>query len=66
MSLDRARMECSTSKVKLLGLLGLTCVMVSLSYFCTTLPGLIPPVVGWIGVGGLSQEVCKRPQAAVL
>lgn len=44
-------MECYTSKVKLLGLLGLTCVMVSLSYFCTTLPGLTPPVVGWIGVG---------------
>jgi hypothetical protein len=44
-------MECYISKVKLLGLLGLTCVMVSLSYFCATLPGLIPRVVGWIGVG---------------
>jgi len=44
-------MECYPSKVKLFGLLGLTCVMVSLSYFCATLPGLIPRIVGWIGVG---------------
>lgn len=43
-------MECHTSKVKLLGLLGLTCVMVGVSYFCTTLPGPIARVVGWIGV----------------
>ncbi len=47
----RPRMECYTSKVKLLGLLGLTCAMVSVSYFCTTLPGLTPRVVGWMGVG---------------
>ncbi|MCI0595271.1 MAG: hypothetical protein L0Z48_01870 [candidate division Zixibacteria bacterium] len=44
-------MECYPSKVKLLGLLALTCAMVSVSYFCTTLPGLIPRVFGWIGVG---------------
>lgn len=44
-------MECYPSKVKLLGLLGLTCALVGVSYFCTTLPGLIPQVVGWIGVG---------------
>jgi hypothetical protein len=44
-------MECYTSKLKLLGLLGLTCVMVGVSCFCTTLPGGIPQVVGWIGVG---------------
>jgi hypothetical protein len=44
-------MKCYTSKVKSLGLLGLTCAMVSVSYFCTTLPGLTPRVVGWIGVG---------------
>lgn len=44
-------MKCYPSKVKLLGLLGLTCVMVGVSHFCTTLPGLIPQVVGWIGVG---------------
>jgi hypothetical protein len=44
-------MECYPSKVKLLGLLGLTCAMVGMSYFCATLPGLLPQVVGWIGVG---------------
>ena len=44
-------MECYPSKVKLLGLLALTCVMVGVSYFCTTLSGLLPQVVGWIGVG---------------
>lgn len=43
-------MECYTSKVKLLGLLSLTCVMVSMSYFCTTLPDLTARVVGWVGV----------------
>jgi hypothetical protein len=45
-----ARMECFTSRVKLLGLLGLTCFMVSMCYFCTTMPGLFSRVVGWIGV----------------
>jgi hypothetical protein len=44
-------MECYTSRVKLLGLLGLTCVMVGVSYFCTTLQDLTPRVAGWIGVG---------------
>jgi hypothetical protein len=44
-------MECYPSKLKLLGLLGLTCVMVSVSYFCTTEPSPIDRVVGWIGVG---------------
>ncbi len=44
-------MKCYTSKVKLLGLLGLTCVMVTMSSFLTTLPDLISRVVGWIGVG---------------
>lgn len=44
-------MECYPSKVKLLGLLGLTCALVGMSYFCTTLPGLFPKMVGWIGVG---------------
>jgi hypothetical protein len=50
LALGRARMECYTSKVKLLGLLGLTWVMVSVSYFCSTLPDLTARVVGWIGV----------------
>src|SRR6185312_5556589 len=43
-------MECRTSKRKLLGLLGLTCIMVGGSYFCTTLPDIIARVVGWIGM----------------
>ena len=42
-------MECHTSKVKVLGLLGLTCLMVGVSYFCTTLPDAMARVVGWIG-----------------
>ncbi|HKY32491.1 MAG TPA: STM3941 family protein [Candidatus Polarisedimenticolia bacterium] len=44
-------MECYPSKLKLLGLLALTCAMVGVCYFCTTLAGLLPQVVGWIGVG---------------
>jgi hypothetical protein len=44
-------MECHTSKLKLLGLLGLTCVLVGVSWFCTTLPDLVARVAGWIGVG---------------
>ncbi len=43
-------MECYTSRVKLVGLLLLTVVMVGASYFCTTLDGFVPQVVGWIGV----------------
>ena len=43
-------MECRTSKAKLLGLFGLTCIMVGASYFCTTLPDPLPRVFGWIGV----------------
>jgi hypothetical protein len=43
-------MECYTSKLKLLGLLGLTSVLVSVFYFLTTMPDLISRVVGWIGV----------------
>ena len=43
-------MKCYPSKWKALGLLGLTCVMVGMCYFCTTMPGLLPRVVGWSGV----------------
>ena len=43
-------MECRPSKVKLFGLLGLTCAMVGASYFCTTIPDLTAQVFGWIGV----------------
>jgi hypothetical protein len=43
--------ECHTSKLKLLGFLDLTCIMVSVSYFCTTLPDMVARVAGWVGVG---------------
>jgi hypothetical protein len=43
-------MECYQSKVKLVGLLVLTCVMVGVCYYCTTLPKLMPQVVGWLGI----------------
>jgi hypothetical protein len=42
-------MECHTSKVRVLGLLGLPCLMVGVSYFCTTLPDATARVIGWIG-----------------
>lgn len=44
-------MECYPSRMKLIGLLVLTCALVGASYFCTTLPGRTSPIVGWIGVG---------------
>jgi hypothetical protein len=44
-------MECRTSKARVLGLLGLTCVMVAVCWFCTTLEDPFARVVGWIGVG---------------
>lgn len=45
-------MECYASRVKLFGLLGLTCVMVGVSYLCATLPDvdLFHRAMGWIGV----------------
>lgn len=43
-------LEFYNSKVKLVGLFGLTILMVGVSYFCTTLPGLVPQVFGWLGV----------------
>jgi hypothetical protein len=36
--------------VKLLGLLGLACIMVGVSYFCTTQPDPAARAFGWIGV----------------
>jgi len=43
-------MVCRTSRVKLLGLLALTCVMVGVSYFCTTPRDEVARAFGWIGV----------------
>jgi hypothetical protein len=45
-----ARLEIQVSKPRTLALIGLTCVMVAVCYFCTTLPDVTPRVVGWIGV----------------
>jgi hypothetical protein len=45
-----ARIECYTSRRKLLGLILLTAVMVAVSYFCTTQRLIEGRVFGWIGV----------------
>ncbi len=44
-------MECYTSRVKIIGLLGLTCLMAATCYFCTTLADPFARVIGWAGVG---------------
>lgn len=44
------RLEIQVSKPRTLALIGLTCVMVGMCYFCTTLPDLVPRIVGWFGV----------------
>ena len=41
---------CRPSRLKIAGLLVLTCVMVAVSWFCTTLDRVVPGIVGWIGV----------------
>src|SRR5437870_3398973 len=56
-----SRMECYPSKWKLLGLLGLTCLMVGASYFCTTLPELTPRVAGWVGLALFSPGFVALP-----
>jgi len=45
-----ARLEIEVSKPRTLALIVLTCVMVAMCYFCTTLPELTPRIVGWFGV----------------
>jgi hypothetical protein len=45
-----ARLELYVSQRRTIDLILLTCAMVGVSYFCTTLPGLKPRVVGWLGV----------------
>ncbi len=44
-------MPCFPSPVKLIGLLGLTALLVGASYFCTLQPELKPQIFGWIGIG---------------
>lgn len=55
-------MRCYPSKFKLLGLMGLICLMVGMSYVCTRHQEMIVRVVGWIGVGffGLGFGVLPR------
>ena len=43
-------MKCYTSIPKTIGLLVLGILMLGGCYFCTTLPGLKPQIVGWIGL----------------
>lgn len=43
-------MECRTSRVKMIGLLALTAILVGVSWFCTTLPGWKSQAVGWSGL----------------
>jgi hypothetical protein len=43
-------MECYVSPWKLIGLLGLTTIMVGASGFCTQLPAPIAQIAGWCGV----------------
>lgn len=45
-----ARLELHVSKTRTLGLLGLTCIMVGGSWFCTTLPSLEARIAGWAGI----------------
>jgi hypothetical protein len=54
MSSSSGQVECHVSRVRLLGLLVLTCLMVGTSYFCTTLPDLTARVAGWAGVAFFS------------
>lgn len=46
----RERLEFHNSRLKLVGLLCLTILLVAAGYFCTTLPALLPRVIGWVGV----------------
>jgi hypothetical protein len=44
-------MKCYPSKLKLLGLFGLTCALVGMCWFLTTFSDLFSRAVGWVGVG---------------
>ena len=44
-------MKCYPSKLKLLGLFGLTCALVGMCCFLTTFSDLFSRAVGWVGVG---------------
>lgn len=56
------RLEIYVNKKRTLALIGLTCVMVAISYVCTRLPGLLPRLVGWVGVGFFSLAFLVLPR----
>lgn len=58
-----ARLEVRVSPLRMLELLGLTCLMVGGAYFCTTLPELTPRVVGWLGMAFFSLGFIAVPVA---
>ena len=43
-------MECNYSRIKSVGMFFLGLLMVSVSYFCTTIPKIDAKMVGWLGV----------------
>jgi hypothetical protein len=47
---SNARLELKVNKSRLVKLLGMTCALVSMCFFCTTLPDITPRIVGWAGV----------------
>jgi len=55
-------LECYPSRLRIAGLLALTCVMVAVSWFCTTSGRVVPTIFGWIGVAffGLGFFVLPR------
>lgn len=58
-----APLECRPSRLKIAGLLVLTCVMVAGSWLCTTLDGVVAVVVGWIGVVFFGLGLVVLPRA---
>lgn len=56
---------CAPSRLRLLGLLGLAGALVGVSFFCTTLPGFAPRLVGWIGVAFFGLGLVALPLQAL-
>jgi hypothetical protein len=58
-----APLECRPSRLKIVGLLVLTCLMVGMSLFCTTLDGIVANVVGWLGAAFFGLGFVALPRA---